>query len=401
MFVQYYSKCFLYVFLSLAICSALASAQGVELKVHGQDRLICLRNEYIQVEINPQATGRIFSIQYIPQKFELLDPFCQEVVKTGPLVPDRIQDNRRGYCEWLWGRKNRLVFPMSSEVVKQDLDESSVLLKSEFYQQEELAWQRMVSLKKDSTSLLLDVSISNHGEKDNPLSLWLNIVPCTQEFHRVILPVKPVVKPRQGRLMCRPDKQKIICSDDYKLSQLFAAPAQPWIAVVYPKQKIAMAYQVKQAYMDDSGFLYSWFGKSTGQTVRTIEMIFNKVRLQPGEQLKYQFKIQIFAGLSKIQTIAGALAIDFELTKSKNSELVLTFATSEMVTAQDCHLTLIPIDTGDSEIILPIQKIPSFKPGQTQQVTWVMPKSIHGKSYRVKGQLDVGLSFEFLDTIKP
>ncbi|MCF6176568.1 MAG: hypothetical protein L3J71_12475 [Victivallaceae bacterium] len=317
---------------------------------------------------------------------------------VSPLLPKTVFSNKNGYKLWLWGEKN---IPNCDLKVTRTIDDEhglSVAMDGRYYMSQPFMITRDISLPHDAAVVNIQTTMLNVSEKTEKITLWINSVP--DEVGQTIYPVKSGIKYVQRRSVKQVRSDMLVKQSTQTASNFFAAPAQPWIARIFPQQKLVMAYVAEQKNIIPGGIFYTWHGFKAGKKITSLEMIFAPLKIKSRQSVQFKTRIMIFKGLNNLKTICGDVGIDYTMTVT-GDEIKVKMLLNSVTYQTKLKMSVGLVPTVNSQAsLLNEQQLPIAKliPGENSSLEFTLPvKKLNG-DYYLAGEIN-DRKFLILETI--
>jgi hypothetical protein len=357
-----------------------------------------LQNKYLKLSIIPQSNGRISALNYRPDKLALFQAYTETHEEVSPLLPKTVFSNKNGYKVWLWGKKPQ---PNSTlKVTKSITDEHGInlVLDGKYYMSQPFMITRDIFLPCDAAVVNIKTTMLNVSDKTEKLTLWINSVP--DEVGQTIYPVKSGIKNVQRRSVKQVKSDMLLKQDTQTGNNFFAAPAQPWIARIFPQSNLVMAYVTEAQNIIPGGIFYTWHGFKEGKKITSLEMIFAPLKIRSKQSVQFKTKIMIFKGLANLKGICGDVGVDCTINVVGDQVKVKMRLNSVTHQAKlNIRVGLIPVDKPQATLLGAQQlTVNNIVPGTSSSVEFTIPAKDLTGNYYLAGEIN-GKKFLILETI--
>lgn len=393
---------FLYSIASTAMLLVIVGCSSTKLS----EKKICglpaydLQNKYLSLSIIPQSNGRISALDYRPDNLVLLQPYSENSKTISPLLPKTVFSNKNGYKIWLWGKKTIPNCKLKVTKTGKNEHEINIAMHGRYYMSQPFIISRDISLPHRSTVINIKTKMLNISDKTEKIMLWINSVP--NEIGETVYPAKSGIKYVQRRSVKQVKTDMLLKQNNQTSSNFFVAPAQAWIARIFPKNKVIMAYITETKNIIPGGLLYTWNGHKEGKLVTSLEMIFAPIKLLPKQSVEFKTRIMVFKGLKNIKAICGDIALDCSSsvtgdklkvkmwlnsvnfqTKLKINVGLLAINNSQTLLCREQHLLINKLSPGENsscEFTIPTKRLSG---------TYYLSGNINGKKFAILEKLSL------------
>ena len=298
--------------LLLSVCAAQVEIQQRTLENMLEERV--LENALVSCSILPEASGLLARFDYRPAKRQLFAPIQVSVFRDD-LLPSRIKTSACGARELLWGAEQFHNLPM--EVTDCGKDGAMVWLEMEqpFFGGKLLTARKRVTLEADTTILNNRFTLTSSAPQEEIVTLWCNLIGHLGEtqLEPVLMPVKGGIRTvidRGGwnvkhKAVTSFERDGVYLEVDSGSVDVFTAPGRPWIALFSHDSPGVLVMRTTPDALGQDAQFYSY-----KRGVRTMEMIFSPVTIQPGKSHVWEIAYIYFPSLKGVQDVAGCYGID-------------------------------------------------------------------------------------------
>lgn len=359
---------------------------------------VYLQNEFIKLEMIPDAMGRIGQITFLPNKRDMLIPFIGRETAYDPLF-SRHESNGMGLRDLFWGVRGLTSSLNPMNIVETNPD--SITFYTDNYGFLNASMQRAVKLPENSTVLEICSTVIRRSSDTRHSSLqpWYNLVPAGSGTAELIIPARGGVS-RIGSRICVELEQDCLFGGEER-QHYYVAPARNWLATSFPDEKLVFAIYVPEELLQPEGFFYFWNGRTGGNDVKTTEIILSGKETKPGEPYNYSCRLGIFPGLESIKEICGDTAIDCRIKEKADGWIIeLDLCPGRQLPAGSLTLELRPVAGKGNIVKLGKIELESLPTAKVKTLSFTVPreKSLSGR-YRICGTLPSGQKFELLEPL--
>lgn len=354
---------------------------------------VYLQNEFIKLEMIPDAMGRIGQITFLPNKRDMLIPFIGRKTSYDPLF-SRHESNGMGLRDLFWGVRGLTSSLNPMNIVETNPD--SITFYTDNYGFLNASMQRAVKLPENSTVLEICSTVIRRSSDTRHSSLqpWYNLVPARSGTAELIIPARGGVGRVGSRVFVHLEQDCLFGGEE--LQHYYVAPARNWLATSFPDEKLILAIYVPEELLQPNGFFYFWRGITGGNAVKTTEIILSGK--ESDEPYNFSCRIGIFPGLRSIKEICGNTAIDCRIKENPDDWIIeIDLCPGRQLPAGSLTLELRPVD-GKGNIIklgkIDLESLPTAKV-RTLSFKVSKGKPLSGR-YRICGTLPSNEKFELL-----
>ena len=345
-----------------------------------------LENALVSCSILPEASGLLSRFDYRPGNRSLFAPMKVSVFRDD-LLPSRIKTNASGARELLWGAEQ--FHNLSMAVIGSGKNGNKVWLEMEqpFFGGKLLTARKRVMLEAEATMLHNHFTLTSTSTQSEIVTLWCNLIGNlgTKQLAPVLMPVKGGVRTviDRGGWSVKPkavtsfDRDGVYLEEDSGSIDVYTAPGRPWIALFSHETAGVLVMRTTPEALSQDAQFYSY-----KRGVRTMEMIFSPVTLQPGESHAWDIDYIYFPSLTGVQDVVGCYGID---RRDSVAETILEIEACAPVPAGRLKLA-----SGEE------CQLPSLRPGQVH--TLHLPPMRPDKA--LAGTLPSGENFQLNGLLK-
>ena len=357
-----------------------------------------LQNKYLRLSIIPQSNGRISALDYRPDNVILFMPYTESSETISPLLPPKIFSNQSGYKVWLWGKN---VMPNCNLKVIKTVENKhgiNIVMHGRNYMAQPFMISRDISMPHGSAVINIETKMLNVSDKAEKLTLWINSMP--NEIGETVYPAKSGIKHIQGRSVKQIKSDTLLKQNSQTGKNFFVAPAQAWIARIFPQHKIIMAYVTETKNLIPGGLFYTWHGHKEGKLITSLEMIFAPTKLLPKQAVQYKTKIMVFKGLENIKAICGDIGIDCSISVASD-KLKVEMRLNSVSYQTKLKINVGMLSTNNSQASLCGEQhllINKLSPGESSSLEFTIPTKKISGTYYLSGDIN-GKKFTILEKI--
>ena len=275
---------------------------------------LVLENSLIACSILPEASGLLAKMEFKPGKRQLFPPLKPTVFRDD-LLPARINTGACGARELLWGAAQFHNLPMTVSGFEKTGGTVRLTMEQKFFGGQLLNAEKAVKLEPGTTVLHNRFTLTSVSKQPEIVTLWCNLIGRMggKQLDPVLMPVKGGVRSvidRGGWSVKRKsitgfDRDGVFLEEDSGSINIFTAPSRPWIALFSRETPGVLVMRSTPEALGTNAQFYSY-----KRGVRTMEMIFSPVTLQPGKSHTWEIDYIFFPSLRSLRDTAGCYGID-------------------------------------------------------------------------------------------
>ena len=342
-----------------------------------------LSNGYFGVDVMPQLGGRISGMRSIPEQREFFREQRVSVEKDD-LLPPVVRSNDTGITDYGW-RKALCLKPAAVESVSCDPEVSSITMRDRYFRLLDCECVKKVSLRRQSSAMQVEITLSNRAAEPLEFSLWQNVLPVMggegNGLDIVVIPAKGKTDGSGSRRVTFFERDTVFQERDLAVQEIYVAPVRPWIAVRGASRPGVLVLRVADELAGNGAFCYTWKNSRT----HTMEWIGKTMVIPPGGNHLFQLEYAYFPDMKNISDVFGKEVSSGVYAGIGEGKLRIEMQSSGKVESAEWKFFLTSAGTDGRRIPVGTVIVPELLPGKLFSVEFALPSGIAAGEYFLSG----------------